>query len=288
MLSPMSDPKTITLRGGRTLGYREYGDPDGAPVVNCHGGTLCGLDLAAWSEAARALGVRVVSPDRPGLGESTAVPGRTTADWADDVEDLATALGLDRFGVLGWSMGGQYAVACASRLATLVTKTVVIAGALPLDDDATFLELNAMDKRFTNLALRKPRSARYALAAFGALARHAPKAWCKGAAKDLVPEEAAVLTGPTGRTIAAAAAVAGRGGEGMAEEYRAWVRPWGFTLAAITTPIVYWQGDRDALIPPKWADELARRTPGSTVHAVPGAGHFLGYTHTEAVLSEFT
>src|SRR4029079_842697 len=63
MLSPMSDPKTITLRGGRTLGYREYGDPDGAPVVNCHGGTLCGLDLAAWSEAARALGVRVVSPD---------------------------------------------------------------------------------------------------------------------------------------------------------------------------------------------------------------------------------
>jgi len=36
MLSPMSDPTTVTLRGGRTLGYREYGDPDGAPVVNCH------------------------------------------------------------------------------------------------------------------------------------------------------------------------------------------------------------------------------------------------------------
>ena len=86
----MSDPKTITLRGGRTLGYREYGDPDGAPVVNCHGGTLCGLDLAAWSEAARALGVRVVSPDRPGLGESTAVPGRTTSS---PVETMATRNG---------------------------------------------------------------------------------------------------------------------------------------------------------------------------------------------------
>jgi pimeloyl-ACP methyl ester carboxylesterase len=256
--------------------------------VNCHGGTLCGLDVAAWSEPARDLGLRLVSPDRPGLGESTAVPGRTTADWSDDVEDLATALGLDRFGVLGWSMGGQYAVACAGRLGARVRKTVVIAGALPLDDDATFLELNQMDKRFTNLALRKPRVARYQLAALGALARYAPTAWCKGAAKDLVPEEAAVLTGPTGRTIAAAAAVAMRGGEGEAEEYRAWVRPWGFGLDAISTPVVYWQGDRDVLIPPKWADELARRTPGATVHEVDGAGHFLGYTHTTAVLAEFT
>jgi pimeloyl-ACP methyl ester carboxylesterase len=288
MLSAMSGPVSITLRGGRTLGYREYGDPGGTPVVNCHGGTLCGLDVAAWSEDARALGMRLVSPDRPGLGESTAVPGRTTADWADDVEDLADALGLDRFGVLGWSMGGQYALACAARLGARVTKTVVLAGALPLDNDATFLELNEMDKRFTNMALRKPRSARLTLAALGALARHAPKMWCRGAAKDAEPEEAAMLTGPTGRVIAEAAAVALRGGEGMAEEYRAWVRPWGFALDAVTTPVVYWQGDRDALVPPHWADELARRTPGSTLHTVEGAGHFFGYTHTKDVLSEFT
>jgi len=36
------------------------------------------------------------------------------------------------------------------------------------------------------------------------------------------------------------------------------------------------------------ADELARRTPGATVHAVEGASHFLGYTHTREILSEFT
>ena len=283
-MSPMPERETVTLRGGRTLAYREYGDPDGTPVVNCHGGTLCGLDVAPWSEGARELEIRLVSPDRPGLGESTAVPGRTTGDWSDDVEDLATAIGIDRFGVLGWSMGGQYALACAARLGARVTKTVVLAGALPLDDDATFLELNDMGKRLTTLSLGKPRSARYTFVAFGALARHAPKAWCTGAAKGTVAEETAVLTGPTGRMIATAVAAAMAGGEGMAEEYRAWVRPWGFTLDAVATPVVYWQGDQDALIPPKWADELASRTPGATV----GASHFLGYTHTRDVLSEFT
>jgi pimeloyl-ACP methyl ester carboxylesterase len=282
----MSDT-TVTLRGGRTLGYREYGDPDGVPVVNCHGGLLCGLDVAPFSEDARDVGVRLVSPDRPGLGASTAVPGRTTADWADDVEDLANALELEQFGVLGWSMGGQYALACAARLEARVKHTVVIAGALPLDNDATFLELNSMDRRFTTRAREKPRTTRYALAMFGAVARHTPKAWCKSAAKDLVTDEAAVLTGPAGLDVARSAAVALRGGEGMAEEYRAWARPWGFAPEDIRTPVVYWQGDRDTLIPPHWAETLTARTPGSTLHAVEHASHFLGYTHTKDVLSEF-
>jgi pimeloyl-ACP methyl ester carboxylesterase len=221
----MPDPKTVTLRDGRTLGYREYGDPNGAPVVNCHGGTVCGLDVAPFADVARELGLRLVSPDRPGLVASSPAPGRTTADWSDDVEDLATALGLEQFGALGWSMGGQYALACAARLGGRVTQAVVIAGALPLDDDATFAELNSMDRKFTTRAREHARTARYALALVGAVARHAPKAWCRTAAKDTVPEETAVLTGPTGRVLADAAAAAMRGGEGMAEEYRAWARP---------------------------------------------------------------
>ena len=283
-----AETRTVTLRDGRALRFREYGDPDGTPVLNCHGGLLCGLDVAPYDATARDLGLRLVSPDRPGLASSAPAPGRTTADWADDVEDLATALGLDQFGVLGWSMGGQYALACAARLGMRVTKTVVIAGALPLDNDATFLELNSMDRRLTHLAVHRPGTARRALAAFGTLARHAPKAWCRSAAKGAVPAEAEVLAGPTGRVIANAAATALEHGEGMAEEYRAWVRPWGFTLDEITTPLVFWQGDHDELIPPGWAEELARRAPGATVHAVADASHFLGYTHTADVLGEFT
>jgi pimeloyl-ACP methyl ester carboxylesterase len=70
----------------------------------------------------------------------------------------------------------------------------------------------------------------------------------------------------------------------MVEEYRAWARAWGFTPADVRGPVTIWHGDRDELVPPGWADELARALPDARLERVRGAGHFLGYTHTADVL----
>lgn len=45
------DELSVDVGNGRALGYREYGAPDGRPVVNCHGGLLCGLDVASFGDA---------------------------------------------------------------------------------------------------------------------------------------------------------------------------------------------------------------------------------------------
>ena len=66
----------VTLPDGRTLAYEEYGDPDGRPVLSFHGGLSSRLDAAPADQAALTLGVRIVSPDRPGMGLSTYQPGR--------------------------------------------------------------------------------------------------------------------------------------------------------------------------------------------------------------------
>jgi pimeloyl-ACP methyl ester carboxylesterase len=284
----MSDAPTITVADGRALAYREYGDPGGLAVVNCHGGLLCGLDVAPFDGAARELGLRLVSPDRPGIGGSGASPGRTTADWAGDVAHLLDGLGIDRSAILGWSMGGQYALACAARLGDRVTRTTVVAGCLPLDDDATFAQLNAMDQRLTRLSRHHPHVAAETFRALGAMARHWPKAWAHATTRGAVPDEADALEGLPDPGIAAAAAVALEGGQGMVEEYRAWVRPWGFTPEDVTGPVDVWQGDADDLVPKEWGAELARRIPGARLHAVDGAGHFLAYTHTADVLRGLT
>ncbi len=73
--------------------------------------------LPAFSER-----YRVVSYDNRGCGESPTPAGPyTTAEMADDLAGLVDALELDRFHLLGVSMGGmiaqEYAIANAERLA---------------------------------------------------------------------------------------------------------------------------------------------------------------------------
>src|SRR4051812_34137799 len=99
---------TVTLRDGRRLGYAEYGEPDGRPVFYFHGTPGSRIDGRGADAEVRALGLRVIAVERPGYGLSTFVPRRTIASWPADVTELADALGIERFGVYGYSYGGPY------------------------------------------------------------------------------------------------------------------------------------------------------------------------------------
>ncbi len=278
--------RSIDLGDGRVLGFREYGSPAGHVIVNCHGGLVCGLDAAPFDATARDLGVRIVSPDRPGLCASGAAPGRTTGDWAADVRALLDALSIERAAVLGWSMGGQYALACAALLPERVSRTAVIAGCRPLDERTTFVALNAMDRRFTRLAQHHPQVAGTTFRALGEIARRTPDAWAHLTLRGTVPDESSTLEALPDPGIATAAAAALKGGGGMVEEYRAWVRPWGFTPAEVRGPVTFWHGDADELVPPAWSQVLADAVPHGRLESIRGAGHFLGYTHTAAILHD--
>lgn len=60
----------IRLRDGRRLSYAQYGDPGGFPILSAHGGLACRLDVAAAGSIAESCGVRLIAPDRPGVGRS--------------------------------------------------------------------------------------------------------------------------------------------------------------------------------------------------------------------------
>jgi pimeloyl-ACP methyl ester carboxylesterase len=183
-------------------------------------------------------------------------------------------------------MGGQYALACAARLHARVTRAVVIAGAVPLDDESAFAQLNAMDRRLTKLSVHHPHVARSVFKALGELATHQPDVWAHLTARGAVPDEATVIESLPDHGIAVAAAGALTHTEGMVEEYRAWVRPWGFTPDDVQVPTVIWQGDADELVPPEWGHELAARIPDSRLVVAEGEGHFLGYRHQPEILGD--
>jgi pimeloyl-ACP methyl ester carboxylesterase len=282
------EKRSLAIGSGRELAYREVGKSDGPAVVYCHGGFMSGLDIAPWADAASAAGVRIVAPARPGLDGSSSAAGRTTGDWADDVRALLDGLEIQRASVFGWSMGGQYALACAARLADRVMKAVVIAGAIPLTDDQALQDLNKMDRRLTKQAQDRPWAARLTLGAMAQMAKHAPKMWTKTLTKDLPDAEAKTVRGFSDSGLADAAAAGLSSTHGMVEEYLAWARPWGFDAADVTVPTMIVQGTADTLVPDHWGEVLAQQIPNATLSMHEGEGHFVGYSHQAEVLAALT
>ena len=108
--------KTIILRDGRTLGYAELGNSNGKPIFYFNGYPGSRLEARAGEEGIEKSGVRLISIDRPGIGLSDPKPKRTFLDWPSDVMELADALNIEKFTVIGISGGGPYSLACAYKI----------------------------------------------------------------------------------------------------------------------------------------------------------------------------
>ncbi|WP_254921694.1 alpha/beta hydrolase [Halorubrum sp. Ea1] len=107
--------ETCTLSDGRTLAYAVGGDEGGTPVVAHHGTPGSRLFAALLSEAAAGEGVRLLVPDRPGYGRSSAPPvGWEWRDWRGDLGALLDAESVDDAEVVGFSGGGPFALAAAA------------------------------------------------------------------------------------------------------------------------------------------------------------------------------
>jgi len=271
-------PAVCRLRDGRRLGFVEYGDPTGFAVVNCHGGLACRLDVAAAHPVARDAGIRLISPDRPGVGCSDPKPGRTVADWATDVEDLMSHLDVDTFAVMGWSMGGPYAAAVGHTLRSRVRRVAIIAGALPLNEPGVFAELPGFDRVYTRLSQRAPWLARQCFRTMSWASGGAPQFYGRLAARGLGAADGNVIRNEGFRTFARMSHEALRRPSGVAEEYRAWMRPWGFTPEDLDVGVDVWIGSEDKLLDPRWPHELARRIPKGTLYVRSG-GHFMAHLH---------
>lgn len=269
------DHLTVTLADGRALAYFDVGDPAGRPVLNCHGGLSSRLDvLPAWP-VAEAMGVRLISPDRPGVGGSEFQPGRSVLDWPEDVEQLADQLGLEQFAVLGWSAGGSYAQACAYALPSRVSHLGLVASVIPPDWPGMMAEINRMDRSFIRLSTTGAQVEKSIFKLMRTVARHTPEALTK---RSRLPE--AVTSG-----MRASVAEALSDPRGAVEDYRLLGQSWGFDPASIEVPTDIWQGTDDHMVPADWGRRLAAAIPGSRLTIVEGGTHFLMYEAWDEILS---
>ena len=109
----VKDPQT-----GRIISFSEVGDPAGSAVFCCVGMGLTRYITAFYDELALTLKLRLITPDRPGVGASdTHIGGLDTPlGWPDDVRAICQHLNLTKFSILAHSAGAIYALATALRI----------------------------------------------------------------------------------------------------------------------------------------------------------------------------
>jgi pimeloyl-ACP methyl ester carboxylesterase len=88
---------TISDNAGATVGYYEYGDPQGKPVLVFHGTPACGAGFAFAHAAAGERRLRLIAPDRPGIGRSSRRVSWMVGDYPAMVTLFADAMGLDHW-----------------------------------------------------------------------------------------------------------------------------------------------------------------------------------------------
>jgi pimeloyl-ACP methyl ester carboxylesterase len=267
----------IRTADGRTLAVQEGGDPDGKPVL-VHNGTPNSRQLYGPHHIdAAARGIRLISYDRPGYGESSPQPGRTVASAADDVRTICAALGISRLATWGVSGGGPHVLACAALLPDLVAAAASLASPAPygaegLDWFAGMGQENVDDFK---LVLKDPIAARAKAASDrDELLSASPADLHTQFATLLTPTDAAVMTGQLAEYLSLCVWDGlAPGIEGWAEDALTLAYPWGFSVSDITVPVLLMHGREDQFVPFGHGEWLAARIPGVEARLLDHDGH---------------
>jgi pimeloyl-ACP methyl ester carboxylesterase len=266
--------ETIQLRDGRRLGYAEWGDPNGQALVYFHGFPGSRVEGRLGDQAAKATGVRVFALDRPGMGLSDFQPRRSFLDWPEDVSQVADAVGLERFAVLGISGGGPYAAVCAWRLPQRLTGAGIASGIGPLDAPGATQGMSRQNRVVFQLVGRLPVLSRVLMGVTAAQSKRPERALQQGRRALAAVDQPYVDRPEVRQAMEATIAEAfRRGGRGPARELRLYARPWGFRLQDIQIPVHLWHGEQDISHPIDMARHLAAAIPDCRASFYPGEGH---------------
>ncbi|KAJ9653330.1 hypothetical protein H2198_007472 [Neophaeococcomyces mojaviensis] len=268
---------TLILPDVRKLGYAEYGAPTGEPILFQHGFPGSRVEGAGLHDVASKVGARIIAIDRPGYGWSSPHKNGSLLSRAQDVEALAKHLRLEKYGVLGISGGGPYALACARSLPADKLRAVSIVCGLGSPDMGywgmswmnwmgwTFVQ--RMFPGFCRWWFGREPSARLDLSQEERMKR-IHQAFEKDKAK-MNPKDVAMFGNKNfmWMHLRGGEEVYGQGTDGLSDDFRLLNSDFGFKIEDIRKdlPVQLWHGKLDTFVPLQHAEKVAARL-GKNAH----------------------
>jgi pimeloyl-ACP methyl ester carboxylesterase len=270
----------VTTQDGRTLAFAQYGDPDGTPVFLLHGTPGCRLS-GRHPDESRVVdaGLRLVTYDRPGYGQSARHKGRRVVDCVADVATIADELGIDRFFVKGGSGGGPHALAVGARLPQRVIRVACDVGVAPYEaedidwlagmDPANVKEFNWARAGEDTLRPELEKQAEQAIAKVEADPKTLLNEFNLSASDLAVLEDPRVQQRLRATTLESFA----NGVSGWVDDDLAFTVPWGFDVSELEVPVEIRYGATDVLVPAGHGEWLATHVPNAIVTVDDTGGH---------------
>lgn len=268
----MKTTNFLTLPDNRQLAYAEYGDSDGHPVFYFHGGGSSRLEpLLLGYEAFTRFGLRLIAPDRPGIGQSDFQLNRGFSDWTKDVVSLADALDLDKFSAMGVSSGGGYVAACAAKIPHRLHSAVIVSGAWE------FTTADLLENKRWGLILIKylPWLYQASMKFTQRSLNGSPDKLLKTLQKTLPTADYEVLKlpGRLEQTCEALNEGLRSGTRGTAYDLQLYSRKWDFSLDEIQMPLILFYGEEDKNVPIELVKRTAAVLPTAELVMYPNEGH---------------
>lgn len=242
--------------------------------------------------AARELGVRVISADRPGIRDSSFQPNRQLIDWPQNVEQLADHLRIRQFRTLALSGGAPYAYATAWKIPERVRAVAIASGAPSIVDLSDHSGLLWLYRRMIWLHRSSPQLLRVLFYLTGAIARIRPPTRLRPVVIKLLQLQPCDATSLEDSVAFEACFESQRRAwrasvKGLITDVEIFGKPWGFRLEDIDVPVRLWHGTKDRAFSIQIAQAIAARLPNCKAHYVEGEGHYsLPIRHMREILAD--
>ena len=285
----MRDSETLTLSGGRILSYAIDGSPvPQTTVFYFHAYPSSRKEGKLWHSAATKLSLRLIAPDRPGMGNSSFQTKRTLLDWPTDVLALADHLKIQRFYVIGLSGGGPYALACVHGIPKeRLAGAAVVSGLYPVSLGTEGMLLGARFSLWVGPWVPSLLGGLLEVSLGNAARNSDPNVFSDMLMKEIEnrPEvDKAVMKDERNREGFVEGTREGlrQGGQGAGWEASINGSPWGFELQNLGIgeagiPLTLWHGTEDINCPPDIALKAKESMPAAELRLMEGEGH-VSYT----------